>query len=62
MAVIDSGVDFNHPDLAGRLLPGKNYIVSGSQPNDENGHGTHVTGIITALTNNGAGMAGIAEC
>ena len=60
VAVIDSGVDFNHPDLAGRLLPGKNYIVSGSQPNDENGHGTHVTGIIAALTNNGAGMAGSA--
>ncbi len=60
VAVIDSGVDFNHPDLAGRLLPGKNYIVEGAAPNDDNGHGTHVAGIIAAATNNGIGIAGSA--
>ncbi|MFM7174383.1 MAG: hypothetical protein ACKO4U_15265, partial [Caldilinea sp.] len=42
VAVIDSGVDFNHPDLAGRLLAGVNYVISGTVPNDDFGHGTHV--------------------
>lgn len=58
VAVIDSGVDFSHPDLAGRLLNGINYITPGSLPNDDFGHGTHVTGIIAALANNGKGIAG----
>jgi subtilisin family serine protease len=58
VAVIDSGVDFNHPDLAGRLLPGINYITPGALPNDDFGHGTHVTGVIAALANNGIGIAG----
>jgi len=58
VAVIDSGVDFSHPDLAGRLLNGINYITPSSLPNDDFGHGTHVTGIIAALANNGKGIAG----
>lgn len=58
VAVIDSGVDFNHPDLAGRLLFGINYITPGVMPNDDFGHGTHVTGIIAAIANNGRGIAG----
>lgn len=60
VTVIDSGVDFNHPELAGRLLPGKNYLDPDATANDENGHGTHVSGIIAALINNGQGMAGSA--
>jgi subtilisin family serine protease len=58
VAVIDSGVDFSHPDLAGRLLNGINYITPSSLPNDDFGHGTHVTGIIAALANNGKGIVG----
>lgn len=58
VAVIDSGVDFSHPDLTGRLLTGINYITPSSLPNDDFGHGTHVTGIIAALANNGKGIAG----
>ena len=58
VAVIDSGVDFSHPDLAGRLLPGVNYVNSLVAPNDDYGHGTHVTGIIAALTNNNLGVMG----
>ncbi|HHY57596.1 MAG TPA: S8 family serine peptidase [Chloroflexi bacterium] len=58
VAVIDSGVDFNHPDLAGRLLSGYNYILTTTLPYDDFGHGTHVTGIIAALANNGKGIAG----
>lgn len=61
VAVIDSGVDFDHPDLAGRLLPGRNYIITTTLPIDENGHGTHVAGVIAAVTNNGQGMAGSAS-
>lgn len=58
VAVIDSGVDFSHPDLAGRLLTGINYVTPGSPPNDDFGHGAHVTGIIAALANNGKGITG----
>jgi len=58
VAVIDSGVDFSHPDLTGRLLPGINYIAPSAPPNDDFGHGTHVTGIIAALANNGIGVVG----
>lgn len=58
VAVIDSGVDFLHPDLAGQLLPGYNYVSPGQPPADDYGHGTHVAGTIAALTNNGQGIAG----
>ncbi len=58
VAVIDSGVDFSHPDLAGQLLPGYNYVVTTTAPFDDYGHGTHVAGIVGALANNGKGIAG----
>ncbi len=58
VAVIDSGVDFNHPDLAGRLLDGINYFDQDIPPSDGFGHGTHVTGVIAAIANNSQGMAG----
>jgi serine protease len=58
VAVIDSGVDFGHPDLSGRLLSGVNYITPGTSPNDDFGHGTHITGIIAAIADNGLGIAG----
>lgn len=60
VAVIDSGVDLNHPEFAGILLPGKNYVTLGAPPVDRYGHGTHVTGLIGALINNEKGIAGIA--
>jgi serine protease len=47
VAVIDTGVDASHPDLAGQVLSG---------PADDNGHGTHVAGIIAATTDNGVGV------
>lgn len=58
VAVIDSGVDFSHPDLAGRLLNGINYFDKNIPPSDGFGHGTHVTGVIAAIANNSQGMAG----
>jgi subtilisin len=59
IAVLDTGVDLNHDDLAENLLPGKNFINPNKPPADDNGHGSHVTGIICAL-NNAHGMVGVA--
>jgi subtilisin family serine protease len=60
VAVIDSGVDLTHPEFAGRVLPGWNFVDKNDNPNDDYGHGTHVTGIIAAAGNNGIGIAGMA--
>ncbi|MCU7725133.1 S8 family peptidase [Actinoplanes sp. KI2] len=62
VAVVDTGVDASHPDLAGQVLPGID-IVNGSTTGvstDPNGHGTHVAGTIAALTGNGVGVASVA--
>ena len=60
VAVIDSGVDMDHPDLVGNLIfPGNDIWYGDSDPNDGYGHGTHVAGIIAAVTNNVIGVAGV---
>jgi thermitase len=59
IAVVDTGVDLDHPDLKGRLIDGFNALDHNSPPDDDNGHGTHVAGIIASDTNNGKGVAGI---
>jgi subtilisin family serine protease len=68
VAVIDTGVQLDHPDLGGRLVEGFDFvgndpIESGdedSTPSDGNGHGTHVTGIVAANRDNDEGIAGVA--
>ncbi len=60
VAIVDSGIDVNHPEFRGRLLAGKNYVTSGSPPDDDFGHGTHVAGLIGAAANNAIGLAGVA--
>ncbi len=60
VAVVDTGVDFAHPDLAGVLLPGINLIDREKLPQDDVGHGTNVAGIIAAVADNKEGIAGIA--
>ncbi len=59
VAVVDSGVDLGHPDLAGRLVAGHDFVDGDATPQDANGHGTEVAGIIGARGNNAAGVAGI---
>ena len=62
IAVIDSGVNAAHPDLAGRVLPGRDFTGSLAVDNadDEAGHGTKVAGVAAASTNNLEGIAGAA--
>ncbi|MCB9555991.1 MAG: S8 family serine peptidase [Deltaproteobacteria bacterium] len=78
VAVIDTGIRAKHPDLAGQILPGYDFISSKEAANDGDGydanpedtgdnttassafHGTHVAGVVAALTNNGIGIAGVA--
>ena len=50
VAVVDSGVDANHPFLQGRLIDGYDYVEDDDAPQDEHGHGTHVTGTIVDCT------------
>ncbi len=59
IAVVDSGIDLNHEDLQGVILTGYDFVENDQIPQDEHGHGTHVTGIISALTNNGKGVASV---
>jgi subtilisin family serine protease len=60
VAVIDTGVLASHEDLAGRLLPGHDFVQNDDTPQDENGHGTHVSGIVAAAAGNGKGIEGVA--
>ena len=58
IAVLDTGVQLDHPDLKGRIAKGVNLVGEGD-PEDDVGHGTHVAGIIAATVNNGEGVAGL---
>ncbi|MGI8588134.1 MAG: S8 family serine peptidase [Chloroflexia bacterium] len=59
IAVLDTGIATDHPDFAGRIIPGHNFVSNNSDVYDDNGHGTHVSGIASAAGNNGVGIAGI---
>ncbi len=59
IAVVDTGVDYTHPDLKGKCLPGYNFVDRSSDPMDDHGHGTHVAGIAAAVGNNSTGVAGV---
>ena len=60
VAVVDSGVQADHPDLAGHLRPGYDFVQNDATPQDGNGHGTHVSGIISAVSGNGIGVESVA--
>lgn len=63
IAIIDTGVEVNHPDLKDRIIGGRNFTSEDggdvNRYNDYNGHGTHVAGIIAASAN-GTGVVGVA--
>ena len=72
IAVVDSGVDLSHPDLAGKFVAGATFAgcpkascgngdwKTGKDAGEPDPHGTHVAGIAAAVTNNGTGIAGVA--
>lgn len=60
IAIIDTGIDMNHPDLADRIVAGHDWVDGDDIPNDENGHGTHVAGSAAAIGNNAIGVIGMA--
>jgi len=75
VAVVDSGVDLQHPDLQGKLVPGATFVGCGKNQTvcgngdwkgqdgvgqEPDSHGTHVSGIVAAATGNGIGIAGVA--
>ena len=51
VAVLDTGIDATHPDLAGNLVPGTSVLTGSDGVSDPNGHGTMVAGIVAARTN-----------
>ncbi|MDD3568690.1 MAG: S8 family serine peptidase, partial [Bacteroidales bacterium] len=61
VAVVDGGIQTNHPDLAGSMWSGKGYnFVTNSSTLQAHDHGTHVAGTVAAVNNNGTGVAGVA--
>ncbi|WP_241254709.1 S8 family peptidase [Brevibacillus sp. SYP-B805] len=59
VAIVDTGIDLDHPEFRGKLATGYNVLEDNHYPMDDNGHGTHVAGIIAARTNNRVGIAGM---
>lgn len=59
VAIVDTGVDYNHADLKANYAGGYNAVDPSKPPLDDNGHGTHVAGIVGAVVD-GAGVAGVA--
>ena len=61
IAVLDSGIDYTHPDLSSKVIStGKDFVNNDNDAYDDHWHGTHVAGIIAAATNNTEGIAGVA--
>ena len=61
IAIVDTGVDYDHEDLKGKVIKGYDFANNDYDPKDDNGHGTHVAGIAAAMTNNGIGVAGVCQ-
>jgi subtilisin family serine protease len=67
ICVVDSGVDYRHPDLAANMKPlpngsfGYDFVNNDNDPMDDGGHGTAMAGIAAAVTGNGHGIAGVSQ-
>jgi subtilisin family serine protease len=62
VGIVDTGIDYTHPDLLGNYVAlGYDWVDKTANPLDDNGHGTLVAGIIAAAINNGIGVAGLAQ-
>lgn len=59
VAVLDTGIDSDHLEFAGRILPGYDYVNNDPDPEDDNSHGTYVSGIIAANADNNFSIAGV---
>ena len=60
VAILDSGINAAHPDLAGRVLAGYDFVSNDNNASDDFGHGTAVAGVVVAAGNNSIGVAGVA--
>ncbi|MFA7628216.1 MAG: S8 family peptidase [Candidatus Dojkabacteria bacterium] len=60
VAVIDTGIEMTHPDLQGKVTKGYDFVNDKDSPEDDNGHGTHVSGIVIAARNN-TGTVGVSH-
>src|SRR5437016_8483587 len=59
VAIVDTGIDYTHPELKGIFQGGYNVYTRTNDPKDDEGHGTHVSGIVAAANNN-IGVVGVA--
>lgn len=60
VCIIDTGIDYNHEDLKDNYKGGYNFISNTTDPKDDHGHGTHVSGTVAAVGNNDIGVIGVA--
>ncbi|MHB8991418.1 MAG: S8 family serine peptidase, partial [Chloroflexota bacterium] len=61
VAVLDTGIDRSHPDLAGKLVAGYDFLNDDPDPDDDSGHGTFNAGVIGATSESGSRVAGVAR-
>jgi thermitase len=59
IAIVDTGIQADHPDLTGRVTGGYDFVNSDADPSDDHGHGTLCAGVAAANTNNARGVAGM---
>ena len=61
IAIVDTGIDYNHEDLDNYVSGGYDHVNGDSDPYDDNSHGTHCAGIAAAEMDNNIGIAGVAQ-